>query len=342
MVNLKRFLINFFLVFLSILITILSVEFYLKYFQPQDLSGSWRIRDKTGLILNKNFGESKHVFNKSLLKVKYSFGEYHNRKYPNLLVDYKEKILILGDSFTFGWLLNDEDTFVYLLQKKFKDKIFINVAAGAWGTSDHLRYTENYCKEINPKEVWVFVNNDDIKRSIRSNLYKLDNENNLIKLLPSTSYQQKIKFFFNSTSSYQWLIENSNFFQLIRNSFVKIPDYNITYDKIKNIQSYQYHNLFAKKLFLELNNKTKLCNATLKVFYIGWPLWNKDYETLDFIRLAEKESFFIKNEIIYFNLASTIYISEVHKNVNYYKLAEGHPNKFGNRNIFFAILSVLK
>ena len=29
----------------------------------------------------------------------------------------KDKILVLGESFTFGWLLRDEDTFVHKLQK---------------------------------------------------------------------------------------------------------------------------------------------------------------------------------------------------------------------------------
>jgi hypothetical protein len=342
MTNLKKFFINFFLVILSLFVAIVAIEFFLKYFKPQDLSGSWRLRDETGLNLNKNSGESKHSFNKNSLKVKYSFGKYHNRKYPNLFGNEKKKILILGDSFTFGWLLNDEDTFIYLLQKKFKDKTFINAAAGAWGTTDHLRYIENYCKKINPKEVWIFLNNEDIPRSIRSNLYKLDNEGKLIKLIPQISFQQKIKFFLNSSLIYQWLIEHSNFIQLIRNNFIKISDHNITYDKIKNNQSHSDYNLFAKKLFLEINNQTKLCNANLKIFYIGWPLWNENYETLDFIKLAEKENFFIKNSIVYFNLGSTIYMNNINNNVDYYKFEEGHPNKFGNKNIFFAIQSFLK
>jgi hypothetical protein len=33
---------------------------------------------------------------------------------------------------------------------------------------------------------------------------------------------------------------------------------------------------------------------------------------------------------------------DVKKNENYYKLKEGHPNKLGNKKIFFAILSILK
>ena len=341
MIALKKFFINLFLLILSFSVVFLCIEFFLKYHYPQDLSGSWRIRNESGLITNKNKGESKHSWGGGELNVRYSFGEYHNRIYQNLLVDYpNEKILILGDSFTFGWLLNDEDTFIYQLQEKFNNTLFINAAAGGWGTADHLKYTELYCKKINPKEVWVFLNNDDIQRSINSNLYKIDNNDELIKLNPQVNINQKIKFFLNSFFLYQWLLENFHSIQLIRNVLIKIPDSNITFSKIKN--STHDSNFLAKKLFIELKKETKFCNSDLKIFYLGWPEWHNDNKILNFIKLANKENFFYNNNINFFNLGYTNYMIDINKNENFYKLKEGHPNKLGNKKIFFAILSILK
>ena len=60
MIALKKILINLFLLILSFSAVFLCIEIFLKYHYPQDLSGSWRIRNESGLITNKNKGESKH------------------------------------------------------------------------------------------------------------------------------------------------------------------------------------------------------------------------------------------------------------------------------------------
>ena len=349
----KKNIINLFLLILSLSVVFLSIEIYLKTFYPQNLSGSWRIRNENGLITNKNSGEAKHFWKNSEelgeggrgeeLYAKYSFGKYNNRIYKNLLVDQSnEKILILGDSYTFGWLLNDEDTFVYQLQKKFINKFFVNSASGGWGTADHLKYIQLYCKKINPKEVWIFFNNADISRSISSNLYKIDYYGNLIELNPRISIQQRIKLFINSFYLYHWLLENSHSVQLIRNSFIKIPDHNITFNKIK--KSSNESNYFVKKLFIELKKESELCKANLKIFYLGWPI-DKEHlnnETKSFINLTNKEKFFIKHDIKFYNLMYSKHMINVKNNVNYYRLKEGHPNKYGNTNIFLSVVDVLK
>jgi hypothetical protein len=352
----KKNKINLFLFILSLSIVFLVIEIFLKNFYPQNLSGSWRIRNESGLITNKKSGEAKHYWKNSEeikkrggrvgeaeLYAKYSFGEFHNRIYKNLLVDQlNEKILILGDSYTFGWLLNDEDTFVYQLQKNFMNKFFVNSAAGGWGTADHLKYIQLYCKKINPKEVWIFFNNADINRSITSNLYKIDHDNKLIELNPKISFQEKIKISLNSFYLYHWLLENSHSVQLIRNFFIKIPDHNITFNKIKN--STNDSSYFVKKLFIELKKETELCKTNLKIFYLAWPIDNENdnNQTTSFINLTNKEKFYIKHDIKFYNLNYSKYMIDVNKNLSYYKLKEGHPNKHGNKNIFLSIVDMLK
>lgn len=276
------------------------------------------------------------------LFVRYSFGEYNNRIYKNLLVDQSsEKILILGDLFTFGWLLNDEDTFVYNLQKKFINKFFLNSASGGWGTADHLKYLQMYCKKINPKEVWIFVNNSDIDRSIRSNLYDIDNDRKLIELNPKLSLSQKIKVLANSVSFYNFLLENFHSIQLIRIFFTQTPEHNTTFNKKHKF--FNDPNSFGKILFIELKKKTELCKSDLKIFYISWPILEKSStNTQNFINLTEKENFYSKNDIKFYNLKYSKHMADVKKNVHYYSLNVGHPNKLGNEKIFLSVLDVLK
>ena len=65
----------------SLLFSFFFVELFLRVFIPQDTSTPWRIYLEDGLLLNKNKGIAYHYFSKSNIKVKYNFGEFHNRKY---------------------------------------------------------------------------------------------------------------------------------------------------------------------------------------------------------------------------------------------------------------------
>ncbi len=61
----KKNKINLFLFILSLSIVFLVIEIFLKNFYPQNLSGSWRIRNESGLITNKKSGEAKHYWKNS-------------------------------------------------------------------------------------------------------------------------------------------------------------------------------------------------------------------------------------------------------------------------------------
>ena len=150
----------------------------------------------------------------------------------------------------------------------------------------------------------------------------------------------KLKLFLNSFKLYQKLLENSHSIQLIRNFFVNIPNDDITYGK--SGISMDDINFYAKSLFVELKKETKLCKADLKVFYLGWPEVKYDSKTKDFVNIASAENFFFKNNINFYNLTNSKYMANISKNLEYYKLKEGHPNKFANKIFFNSILNELK
>ena len=110
---------NIALVLTSVLIALLLAELITRSFFPQNLNGTWVIEHNSGLALNKTTGTSRAQFGERV--VSYHFGEYHNRKTEkqDSLQKGMPKLLVLGDSFTFGILLPDGTTYADRLQDHF-------------------------------------------------------------------------------------------------------------------------------------------------------------------------------------------------------------------------------
>ena len=120
---------NLIVVLSSFLIVILFLEIFTRVFYPQNLQKYWTEQEKKyGLEVNKkNYFHKLHRFKNN--SASYTFGKFNNRntlKKNNL--NNLNKILVLGDSFAFGYLVEDEKTFVHKLQLDNLDYNFINVS----------------------------------------------------------------------------------------------------------------------------------------------------------------------------------------------------------------------
>ena len=349
---------NLSLIIISLIFVFGSFEIFLKFLNPQNLDGWYATRDQTGLnILKPNTVFYHRVNNRN---IKYTFGNFNNRKTINPLN--KKKILILGDSFTFGWLVEDKDIFVNHLQKKFNNYYFVNSSVPGWGTSDYLRFIENYCNQIAPEKILIILNTDDVTRSWLSKMYNFkinDLENfdrNYIylgsdKKLNYDSKYHKIPF-------YKLLIKNSHLFVFLRQIIVDIRNDNISLFKIKkNKNNFKTFNLpsqdlkshlneavvLVKMLFLRMKKVNKECNSDLTVIYTGWADYNyqtsKNNPTTKF--LIEAPIFFKKNKIKYYDLTNKMRI--VHKNFNDYLIPmDHHPNEKGHKIIAEKIIENIK
>ena len=142
-----NFIRNILLSILSIIITIIFIEIILSIFYPQAKNSSWRVQNSDGVYLNKNKGFAKHEYKgkREKISVTYKFGKYHNRILVNDKYSSNEKkILVLGDSHIFGWLLDDKDLFLSKLQKEYPNYYFINSAAGGFSDVDKYLYLKKY------------------------------------------------------------------------------------------------------------------------------------------------------------------------------------------------------
>jgi hypothetical protein len=209
------------LMLIGTLIAVVLGEVFVRLTSPQPLSGSWRVATETGLLVNKSAGKSRHQRGEHI--VHYHFYEPHLRDTP--LHGNGLKILTLGDSFTFGWGLNKEETYVFLLQRHTDATFgpdtyhFLNGAAGGWGTADCLAYAEEFGDRINPDIVLVFLNTDDIGRSIKSGLYRFVNSESMT-LTRCEVPVDRIKRAINYAPAYQFVLENSHLVQLLRRSYL--------------------------------------------------------------------------------------------------------------------------
>ena len=329
------------LVLSSLIITFILIEFFLIFFFPQNLTGSFRTYGKNGLLLNvKN--KTVPVYHLGRKITDYEFGEFHNRKYK--LKKVKDKILILGDSFTFGWLLKNEDTFVYKLNENIANFSFINAAAGGWGTSDQLRYLMDYCNTIKPKYVIVFLNAFDYERSQVSNLFKIKND----KIIEGSNNISPLKKKLEKSKIYNFSIKNIHTFNILkefyltgkislRNNVTILDNYrpSFFYNDIAGIAKHQF---FYKKLFLKFKEEVKICNSKMIIVNLGWYDYNKPS--------TDKKRFF-KEHIDFFNknfnfLDLNNDLTEIHNNYSKYHLkGDMHPNKLANKYLYKAIYKKL-
>lgn len=331
---------NFILIILSILITLILIEFMLRFFLPQEISGSWRIQDKNGLWINKSNSSSFHefIYNKKKISVNYYFGQYSNRIYKDINYNNaKEKILILGDSFTFGWLLNDQDTFIFKLQKKYPDKFLINSSAGGWGTSDYLRYIKSYCKNINPSKIIIFINHADYLRSINSKLYLFDGKN----LIENKNDILKIKLRLKNYSKiYEFFLKNLHITQFVRKFFRSYIaetriNTNIVVEEKKTILNKDQIE-FIKKLYDEIINQSKNCGAQLDIVNLSWP---NLFVSEELIKINNEIELYLKKiDIHYYDLKNEM--KKIKNEFKNYSIPfDLHPNEKGSNYIYESVLN---
>ena len=277
---------NILLIFFSLLLTIFLTELFLRLFTVQNLSGSWRVENSFGIIMNKSYGQANHIHKNR--KVTYKFFDFGLRgANPE---KNKKKILLLGDSFTFGWLLNNEDTYHYLLQQKLNNHFdykyqIINAAAGGWGTADYLKYVEVHLEKLEFDYILVVINTDDIRRSYNSGLYKLSDNGKLISNDKKIKISKK-KRFVNAIPIYNYLIENSYLLYVIRKSYVILFHQEFNSNFLEDKKSVKESIEFKEKSKKDSLVQAHEINEKLKIQSIA--LGNKLFEKL--IKLANNNN----------------------------------------------------
>lgn len=220
---------NFLLVLVSLVISLFVAELAVRIILPQDKMVTWLEMHPDGFMMNQSGGKAFQELGD--IKIDYSFTENRLRgKSGNS--DANKKVLAIGDSFTFGLLLEEESSYINLLNEHLKNAgsdsvVILNGGVGGAGLADWPAWLEHNGANLDPDVILYFMNIHDLERALSKNIYVLK-EDSLIKSQrwkPSVAMQSLGK-----QNWYRWLQGKSELFNIV----VKLLWRNIYFENLTN------------------------------------------------------------------------------------------------------------
>jgi hypothetical protein len=307
----------------STLIALAGCEVATRIFAPQLLSGSWLVIGPLGAYINKASDTSVHALLDRV--VAYEFNSKHQRSRAE--PDPKAiKVLVLGDSFTFGIGLNIEDTYVHKLQHEFDAKLgdgrvqMLNAGVGGSGTADQLTYLEFFGEALDLSAVVVFVSFDDFARALQRGIYEVSAQSQELVVVDRYSERSRLKDILEGSRTYEFLLEHLHLVQLVRNAAVfgglgaiNRPS-EVTTDARREREKQ-----IARLLFRRMAAWCGARQIQLTVLTTGWPM--VDYPWLGNV---------LSEESIYFaDLGDRVANTVAQDPPHYTIVGDGHPNERG-------------
>jgi lysophospholipase L1-like esterase len=155
-------LVNYLLLIFVATICLLFAEFVIRKTFPfsantDERNLSYNYDSRFGWFPKKNL--EKEFFGSQLINVKQNemgFRDVNHQENDN------PNIMFLGDSFVWGYDVENDEIFTSHLQKEFKNKFNIyNFGVSGYGTDQEFLLLQKYYEQIKPKVVFViFCNND--------------------------------------------------------------------------------------------------------------------------------------------------------------------------------------
>ena len=206
---------NLAIVLVSSLLGLLLSEGLVQVIAPQELKGQLYAFAPRGYKVLRAEGQS--FVEHEGTRIIYRFAPPHLRGAPAPAG--AKRVLMLGDSFTEGWLLQEEESYAGRLQQRL-DKTFgsgrialLNAGTSGSGTADHLAFLEDYGDMIAPHTVVAFISIDDFGRAERSGLYRLTAAGSLApSAIPRNQYVDAVI----TSPLYTFLSEHFQIMQLAR------------------------------------------------------------------------------------------------------------------------------
>jgi len=208
--KLSRIIKTSLLILISTLAAVLFCELVVRLFLPQDKMVTWIQMHPEGFVMNQPGGFAFQELGER--RAEYRFNS--NRLRGSSVDSQKVNVLTIGDSFTFGLLLNEENTYVHLLQEKanalYPDSLqFLNGGVGGAGMADWPAWVDKFGPDLEIDYILYFLNYDDIQRALSKNIYIFD-PSAPDSLMRSQRWQPRaLMRYFEQRKSYRWLQANS-------------------------------------------------------------------------------------------------------------------------------------
>ncbi len=228
---------KFLVIAASTLIGLLIAEALVRIIAPQGVVFPWQ-DGVNGITAPRPGARGRHAI-PNTFDVTVSFNSQRFRGQRDFRTDPQKKshrLAILGDSFTFGFGANDDDTFPAQLEHILRGKLsedsgaqakaveVINAGNGGTGTGEQALWYEIWVKNYRPQVVVLTVVPNDVDDDLNRKLFFLDESgkasphplqeiNNADESLRST------RRFVNSVPGYGYIAQHSQLLALLRNTW---------------------------------------------------------------------------------------------------------------------------
>jgi len=225
--------------------------------------------------------------------------DFCDKNFPN-----KKKMMLLGDSFLFGWYLEYPHTLAGQLEFLDNDSRFFNFGIPGYGIDQMFMTFRKYYKLINPDVIILIYIDDDIPRILES--YRF------VEGLNKPSYKINSKGFeYRYSTDYNFIITLLHHSYIINKFYEKYLDYLAV--------------SFTKKMIKQIKIESKK-----EILVVRWPRkemlsWRK----IDWY--YDLSEFWNSNGIHYVNLADYFSDLPVDQIQSFYLAHDGHPSVSGNK-----------
>ena len=324
MIRMKKHLIYLVYLLISVLIILTIIEFTVRQTLPQiRLSGTSQNLIVDSLYLSTpGIAANKDGFSNGVVK---HTNKYHAWKYSSELSTKYKIRLILGDSVTMGIGIENDSTFIGILNNKINSLNFINLSLIGYSSEDYYQVLKSYLnihKNIEFSSVSVFWTLNDLYSNYPGNISPEINTNTFI--------QSIIDFLRNHSKTYH----------LLKNLF---------FDRAKDYYLYD-SNFYGPKYSLlnESVNDLKMISEICDSFNISFQLFLLPYEFQ--IRNFNTETIFtpqnnlrsqLENEIKNINIIDCrdALVEYADKSVKLYLYGDGiHLSEEGHKEVAAFIL----
>ena len=213
------------LVIFSLSVSLGMAEYAVRILAPQRLVQDYNVPDPyLGTVIKPNFDS----VDRALLPL-YSFRIRTNSlgfrmdEDINLSSDI-HRVLVLGDSFAFGWGIEVEKSFVELVKRRVEQKLpraqVVNAGMGGYSTAHVYRALAKYYQKVKPCAAIYFMNPNDPFDNLVTNInYRVASyekkPNGTISIKDEMVYSPLKRFLF-AWTPYNWLNQHSHLFILVK------------------------------------------------------------------------------------------------------------------------------
>ncbi|MFI5000265.1 MAG: SGNH/GDSL hydrolase family protein [Reyranellales bacterium] len=243
---------------------------------PQKYAAMWFVYGPQGILVNRPSSTARDDINGHTVSYRFNSRHQRNASEPDPRAI---RVLVLGDSFTFGAGLSLDDTYVDLLQKQLDSRAgagtfqLLNAATGGWGTADELAYLEAFGDELKPSAVVVFVSFDDFRRAVDRDIYVLSDDGRNLASVDRSSERNVFKRLLQNNDVYGFFLEHSQFVRLLRQSTRSfgVGLVNTAMTEEPDEEERALEKTMARLLLRRMAAWCQARNMSLIVLTTGWP-----------------------------------------------------------------------